>query len=138
MASVLVVFDGPKEGTGGACLERRDSLELGKAQMAGIGKAISRPGSVEDVGNLMDVYGPARLAIPAARTGVHRSTSQLKESIESACAGSRSGQAHRRHDQRDVKSGCHSRAAGSYKSQRCLSDQSVPRFGEGQVLRSVL
>src|SRR3546814_8777568 len=126
MPAVLAVFDVPNEGSGAAVLDRRYHLELGKAQMSGIGKAISRPGSVEDVGNLMDVYGPARLAIPAARTGVHRSTSQLKESIESACAGSRSGQAHSRHDQRDVKSGFHSRAAGTQQSQACLSDQSVP------------
>src|SRR3546814_13741824 len=99
--AALAVFDVPNEGSGAAVLDRRYHLELGKAQMSGMGKAISRPGSAEDVGNLMDVCGPTRLVIPAARTGVHRSTPQLKESIESACVGSRSSQAHRRHAQRE-------------------------------------
>src|SRR3546814_14378090 len=91
------LFDVPNEGSGAAVLDRRYHLELGKAQMSGMGKAISRPGSAEDVGNLMDVRGPTRLVIPAARTVVHRLTPQLKVSIESACVCSRS-----RSEQRSV------------------------------------
>src|SRR3546814_12891442 len=55
--AALAVFDVPNEGSGAAVLDRRYHLELGKAQMSGMGKAISRPGSAEDVGNLMDVCG---------------------------------------------------------------------------------
>lgn len=53
MPAVLASFDMTAQGSGAAVLDRRHHLELGEAQMSGMGGPIGRPGSAEDVGDLM-------------------------------------------------------------------------------------
>jgi hypothetical protein len=50
--AVLAGFDLTAKRRSAAGLDRRHHLELGKAQMPGMGTSICRPGSAEDVGDL--------------------------------------------------------------------------------------
>lgn len=52
MPAVLASLDVTAKGCGAAVLDRRHHLELGEAQMSGMGGAIGRSGGTEDIGDL--------------------------------------------------------------------------------------
>jgi hypothetical protein len=64
MPAVLAGFNMAAHGSGAAGLDRRHHLELGKAQMPGMGSPISRPCKTEDIGDLK--VRPHRLSRAAA------------------------------------------------------------------------
>lgn len=65
MPAVFAGFDMTAQGSGAAVLDRRHHLELGKAQMPGMGGTIGRSRSTEDIGNLdRGAQRLSRLAIP--------------------------------------------------------------------------
>src|SRR5690606_23387439 len=52
MSAVGTGFDVTAQSRGAAGLDRRHDLELSKAQMPGMGRAIGRAGGTEDIGDL--------------------------------------------------------------------------------------
>lgn len=52
LAAVLAGLDVTAKGRGAAVLDRRHDLELGEAQVPGMGGPVGGPGSTEDVGDL--------------------------------------------------------------------------------------
>ncbi len=50
--AVFAGLDMPAQGSGAAVFDRRHDLELGKAQMPGLGRPVARPCGAEDVGDL--------------------------------------------------------------------------------------
>ncbi|SEK01190.1 hypothetical protein SAMN05518849_12657 [Sphingobium sp. AP50] len=52
MPAVLAGLDMTAKGCGAAVLDRRHHLELGEAQMPGMGGPIGRSGGAKDVGDL--------------------------------------------------------------------------------------
>lgn len=52
MPTVLAGLDVTAKGCGATVLDRRHHLELGEAQMSGMGGPIGRSGGTEDIGDL--------------------------------------------------------------------------------------
>src|SRR5690606_35899991 len=70
MPAVCAGFNVTAQGSGAAALDRRHDLELAEAQMPGMGRAIGRTSSAEDIGDLDD---------GAHRSGVGRRLSRYED-----------------------------------------------------------